>query len=148
MLKPTRFDQSARLLNSSLSSSASIWTDSPFGSLRASPGDSRSSALQIKKDSFDRKDRVGRDEDDDFYRFDLSKTRDIKITVQNREGIFGPDLKFRLLRSNGSQIKSREVQQTQDESISRELKKGTYYIKVESDGQSVPYRLRYKSSEP
>jgi hypothetical protein len=116
--------------------------------LRASPGDSRSSALNIKGDSFDRKDRVGRDEDDDFYRFDLSKTREIKITVENREGIFGPDLKFRLLKSNGSQITSREVQQTEDESVTRELKKGTYYIKVESDGESVPYRLRYKSSSP
>jgi len=144
---PFPLKQSTRQLNDNYSR-LTLPSSQPGGLLRASPGDSRSSALKINSNSFDRKDRVGSKEDDDYYRFDLSKTRDIKITVENREGIFGPDLKFRLLKSNGSQITSREVQQTQDESISRELKKGTYYIKVESDGKSVPYRLRYKSSSP
>ncbi|MCU0523940.1 MAG: PPC domain-containing protein [Elainella sp. Prado103] len=115
--------------------------------LRASPGDSRSRALRIKSSSFSRKDRVGEDEGNDYYRFDLSRRSEVEIEVENREFFLGPSLTFRLQRSNGSTIKSRKVFGNNDETIERTLDRGTYYIRVSSGGESVPYRLEYDRSD-
>ncbi len=115
----------------------------------AGTGDSRSQPFKIDgKTSYSDSDRVGDDEGDKYYRFKLSKTREVKISVENNESIFGPSLDFRLLDKNGNKIKSLNVDGKDEEDIKRELNKGTYYIKVESNGESVPYELHYKSEEP
>lgn len=118
-------------------------------SLRAA-GDSRSDPFRIDSStSYKRSDRVGDDAGgDDYYRFKLSKKRDIEISVENDEFFLGPSLDFRLLNKNGGKIKSREVDGGDTEEIERTLGKGTYFIKVESGGESVPYRLKYKSESP
>lgn len=114
------------------------------GILRASPGDSRSSALRIKSSDFSRKDRVGEDEGDDYYRFQLSRRDEVRISVENREFFLGPSLRFRLQRSNGSTLESERVRGDDEETIRETLNSGTYYIRVSSDGESVPYRLRFR----
>ncbi len=116
--------------------------------LRAT-GDSRSDPFKIDgRSSYKRSDRVGEDEGNDYYRFKLSRKREIEISVENREFFLGPSLDFRLLKNNGGKIKSREVRGNNQEEIERTLSKGTYFIKVESGGESVPYRLRFKSESP
>lgn len=112
--------------------------------LRAT-GDSRSNPFRINSSSYKRSERVGDDEGKDYYRFNLSGRREIEISVENREFFLGPSLDFRLLNNRGSKIKSREVNGGRTEEIERTLGKGTYYIKVESGGESVPYRLKFKS---
>lgn len=117
--------------------------------LRAT-GDSRSDPFRIdNSNSYERSDRVGDDAGgDDFYRFRLSRKRDIEISVENEEFFLGPSLDFRLLNKNGNVIKSREVGGGDTDDIERTLGKGTYFIKVESDGESVPYELKYNSESP
>lgn len=112
--------------------------------MRAEPGDSRSSALRIKSSDFSRKDRVGDDEGDDYYRFDLSRRTEVRISVENREFFLGPSLKFRLQRSSGSTIESETVRGNDEDTIRKKLDSGTYYIRVSSEGESVPYRLRFR----
>lgn len=109
------------------------------------PGSSRSTALKITDDTFKKSDRIGEQEGDDYYRFDLTSKREIDISVLNQESIFGPSLDFRLLDKQGKQIKARQVEGADEEDIERALNKGTYYILVESEGESVPYRLNYKN---
>lgn len=112
----------------------------------AGTGDSRSEPFKIDgKTSYSDKDRVGDDEGDKYYRFKLSQKREVKIEVENNESIFGPSLDFRLLDKNGNKIKSVNVDGNDEDDIKRELNKGTYYIKLESNGNSVPYELHYKS---
>lgn len=112
-------------------------------------GDSRSNPFRIdSSSSYKRSERVGDDEENDYYRFKLSRKREVEISVENREFFLGPSLDFRLLNNSGGTIKSREVDGDDTEEIERTLNKGTYFIKVESDGESVPYRLRFKSSSP
>lgn len=126
---------------------ATGWTAGSRSALRASPGDSRSRALRIKSSEFSRKDRVGEEEGNDYYRFDLSRRSEVEIEVENREFFLGPSLKFSLQRSNGSTIKSQKVFGGRDETINRTLDRGTYYIRVTSGGESVPYRLEYDRSD-
>lgn len=111
-------------------------------------GDSRSNPFKINGNEYSRSDRVGDDEGDDYYRFDLKNKREIKISVQNKEFFLGPALDFRLLDKNGNKIKSKHVYGDDTEDIKRDLNKGTYYIKVESGGNSVPYKLKFKSQSP
>jgi hypothetical protein len=113
-------------------------------------GDSRSDPFRIDNtNSYERSDRVGDDAGgDDYYRFKLSKKRDIEISVENDEFFLGPSLDFRLLNKGGKVIKSREVDGGDTDEIERTLGKGTYFIKVESGGESVPYELKYKSESP
>jgi hypothetical protein len=134
-----------------LTRSSTPFTPQPsrFGSrsslvLRASPGDSRSQALRIKSSDFSRRDRVGEDEGDDYYRFDLNRRVEVRISVENREFFIGPSLKFRLQRSNGSTIESETVRGDDEDTIRKRLDSGTYYIRVSSNGESVPYRLRFR----
>jgi Bacterial pre-peptidase C-terminal domain len=119
-----------------------------FGSssavLRAEPGDSRSSALRINSSDFSRRDRVGEDEGDDYYRFDLGRRTEVRISVENREFFLGPSLRFRLQRSNGSTIEAENVRGNDEDTIRRRLDSGTYFIRVSSGGESVPYRLRFR----
>ncbi len=112
--------------------------------LRAAPGDSRSRALQIKSSDFSRRDRVGEDEGDDYYRFVLNRRDEVRISVENREFFLGPSLKFRLQRSNGSTIESETVRGNDEDTIRKTLSSGTYFIRVSSGGESVPYRLRFR----
>lgn len=100
--------------------------------------------ISSSSSSFSRNDRVGDDEGTDTYRFELTRTSKVKISVENKEFIFGPSLDFKLLDSKGKKIKSREVDGLDSETIDRTLNKGTYSIRVESDGESVPYKLKYK----
>jgi hypothetical protein len=116
--------------------------------LRAT-GDSRSNPFKIdSKNSYRRSERVGDDEGNDFYRFKLSRRREVEISVFNKEFFIGPSLDFRLLNNSGGKIKSRKVRGSIIEEIERTLSKGTYFIKVESGGESVPYRLRFRSESP
>lgn len=116
--------------------------------LRAT-GDSRSDPFRINnRNSFRRSDRVGDDEGDNFYRFQLSRRRKIEISVENREFFLGPSLDFKLLNNSGGTIRSDEVDGDDTEEIERTLNRGTYFIKVESGGESVPYRLRFRSKPP
>lgn len=109
------------------------------------PGSSRSTALKITDNTFKKSDRVGEQQGDDYYRFDLTSKRNIDISVLNQESIFGPSLDFRLLDKKGKQIKARQVEGADEEDIERALNQGTYYILVESEGENVPYRLNYKN---
>ncbi len=112
-------------------------------------GDSRSNPFRIStKSSYKDSDRVGSREGDKYYQFNLSKKREIKISVTNNEFLIGPSLDFRLLDSRGDKIKSRKVFGDTTGEIRRDLSKGTYYIKVESNGRSVPYRLKYSNKAP
>lgn len=115
------------------------------GALRAT-GDSRSDPFRINSSSYRRSERVGDNEGEDFYRFKLSGRREIEISVANGELFVGLD--FGLLSNRGSKIRSREVSGSRTEEIRRTLRRGTYFIKVESDGKSVPYRLEFKSESP
>jgi hypothetical protein len=109
-------------------------------------GDSRSDPFRIdNRNSYRRSDRVGDDEGKDFYRFQLSRRREVEISVRNREFFLGPSLDFKLLNNSGSTIKSRRVRGDNTREIERTLSAGTYFIKVESGGESVPYRLSFKS---
>lgn len=117
--------------------------------LSRATGDSRSDPFKIdNRNSYKRSDRVGDDEGDDYYRFRLSSQREVELSVENREFFLGPSLDFRLLNNSGRTINSREVDGDDTEEIERTLGRGTYFIKVESDGESVPYRLKFKSELP
>ncbi len=116
-------------------------------SFRASPGNNRSTALKIKDRKFSRKDRVGEEEGNDYYRFDLSRRSKVKISVQNGEFLFGPSVTFKLQRSSGSTIESEKVTGLSEDSIRKTLDSGIYYIRVSSGGESVPYRLKYERSD-
>lgn len=122
---------------------ASKLTRSVLGSFDSQFGNPRAT-FKINSSSFSRNDRVGKEEGSDTYRFELTRTSKVKISVENKEFFFGPSLDFKLLDSNGKKIKSREVDGLDSETIERTLNKGTYSIKVTSGGESVPYKLKYK----
>lgn len=130
-------------LSTSLQRSGSLGT-TELSQSRAS----KSSAIRIRRSVFRDFRRVGRRENDPrYYRFSLRRSGRVDISVQNREfgGIFGfstPTVKVRLERSNGRTLSRRTVEGGEVEFITRRLDRNTtYYIRVSSSGQSVPYRL-------
>lgn len=109
---------------------------------------SRSNAIRIRKSGFRDSRRVGRREDDPrYYRFSLRRSGRIDISIQNREAggfwaFFTPLLRVRLERSDGRVLSRRIVEGGEFERITRRLERGkTYYIRITSVGESVPYRL-------
>ncbi|WNZ25056.1 hypothetical protein HJG54_20840 [Leptolyngbya sp. NK1-12] len=112
------------------------------------PRASKSNAIRIRRSGFQDFRRVGRRENDPrYYRFTLKRSGRIDISVQNREfgGFLGfptPTLKVRLERSNGKVLNRRTVRGGEFGFISRRLDRNTtYYIRISSSGESVPYRL-------
>lgn len=140
---------SSMLKNASFSNS---FLHSGDGTTELSQRASRSSAIRIRRSGFRDFRRVGRRENDPrYYRFSLRRSGRVDISVQNREfgGIFGfstPTVKVRLERSNGRTLSRRTVEGGEFEFISRRLSRNTtYYIRVSSSGQSVPYRLALRT---
>jgi len=152
----------SELSSSSISSpkhSSSGFDDVPFstsslrgssidatGSIRSSA--SKSNAIRIRKSGFRDSRRVGRRENDPrYYRFSLRRSGRVDISIQNREAggfwaFFSPLLRVRLERSNGRVVSRRIVEGGEFERITRRLERGvTYYIRISSLGESVPYRL-------
>lgn len=130
-------------------------TQSPFSndpgnrifSVRASgnPGNSRSDALTIKNYPYNNEARIGSDENgSDFYKIKQDKDKKIKfkIYVENDEGVLGPSLTFSLQNKNGKTLDSDKVSGRDDDEIVRKLGKGTFYIKVSTEGESVPYDIK------
>lgn len=113
---------------------------------------SKSQAIRIRRSVFRDVRRVGRRENDPrYYRFSLRRSGRVDISVQNLEagGIFGfstPTAKVQLERSNGKTLSRRTVEGGEFEYINRRLDRNTtYYIRVSSSGQSVPYRLALRT---
>jgi hypothetical protein len=112
------------------------------------PSASRSSAIRIRRSGFRDSRRVGRQENDPrYYRFSLRRAGRVEISIQNREAggfwsFFTPILRVRLERSNGNVLSRRIVEGGEFERITRRLERNkTYYIRISSSGDSVPYRL-------
>lgn len=112
------------------------------------PSASKSNAIRIRRSGFKDSRRVGRREDDPrYYRFKVKQSGRIEISVRNREtggfwSFFTPVLRVRLERSDGRVLSRRIVEGGEFEHITRRLERGkTYYIRISSLGDSVPYRL-------
>lgn len=115
-----------------------------FSNTLRATGGSRSNPFRIRSSFYSRSSRVGDRPGDKFFRFDLSGTREVRISVRNGEFFRDPSLEFRLQNNQGRTIRSREVEGGTRRTIERDLRRGTYYIKVESDGESVPFRLEFR----
>ncbi|WP_143467482.1 hypothetical protein [Leptolyngbya ohadii] len=96
------------------------------------------------KSSYKRTDRIGDDEGRDFYEFKLNERSRIRIGVTNREFLFGPSLEIRLEKKGSSEKIRRTALGGATAVFDRRLSKGTYTLRVSSDGESVPYRLTYR----
>jgi hypothetical protein len=112
------------------------------------PRASKNKAIRIRKSVFRDSRRVGKRENDPrYYRFSLRRSGRVEISVQNLEvaGLLGfsvPTVKVRLERNNGKVLNRRTVEGGEFELISRKLDRDiTYYIRISSSGNSVPYRL-------
>lgn len=116
----------------------------PFSNTLRSTGNSRSNPFRIRSSSYSRSSRVGDRPGDKFFRFELSGTREVRISVRNREFFRDPSLEFRLQNNQGRTLRSREVDGGTRRTIERDLGRGTYFIRVESDGESVPFRLEFR----
>lgn len=118
-----------------------------FGRALDNPGNSQNKALTIKNYPYDNEARIGDDENgSDYYKIKQDKDKQIKFTieVENDEGIFGPSLTFALQNKNGKTLASDKVSGTDSDEIEKKLGKGTYYIKVSTDGESVPYDIEVR----
>lgn len=144
-LSQTKRSLGKETLKDSQLSTSSFRSSSTAGLIRANA--SRSEATRITRSGFRDTNRVGRREDDPvYYRFTLRRSGRIDISIQNREAggffsFFTPSLQIRLERSNGRNIRSLTVEGGEFEHLARNLDRGTYYIRVTSGGESVPFRL-------
>ena len=86
-------------------------------------------------------DFVGMSDTNDYYRFTLSSTKRVNLSLVLPGGLNG-DADLELLRSDGSIIQSSAKSGTASEQISQVLNSGTYYVRV------YPYKTepQYNSS--
>ncbi|MBI4783167.1 MAG: T9SS type A sorting domain-containing protein [Oscillatoriophycideae cyanobacterium NC_groundwater_1537_Pr4_S-0.65um_50_18] len=111
----------------------------------------RSQAIRITRSRFQDSGRVGTREDDPiFYRFTLNTRTQVRVSAKNKEagGIFSalvPELQIVLERSNGRRIRKQSAEGGEVESITARLDRGTYFVRITSGGQSVPYDFGFRS---
>lgn len=120
-----------------------------FGRALDNPGNSRDKALTIKNYPYKNEARIGDDENgSDYYKIKQDKDKQIKFTieVENDEGVIGPSLTFALQNKNGKTLASDQVSGTDSDEIVKKLGKGTYYIKVSTGGESVPYDIEVRKN--
>ncbi|WP_416667644.1 hypothetical protein [Egbenema bharatensis] len=96
------------------------------------------------RSSFNRSDRVGDQEGRDYYQFKLRRSSRVRIKVTNREFVFGPSIEIRLEKRGSSDRIRRIALPLGTAVIDRRFSRGTYQLRVDSDGESVPYRLTYR----
>ncbi|WP_303862102.1 S8 family serine peptidase [Cylindrospermopsis raciborskii] len=82
-------------------------------------------------------DFVGSSDTNDYYRFDLSQTSNFNLSLTG----LSADADTQLLNSSGTVIQSSQNGGTASESISRNLKSGTYYVRVYSYSGNTNYTL-------
>ena len=75
---------------------------------------------------------------DDVYKFVLTGTRNVTFKTT---GVAGEDLSLALLRSDGSQIVAANVSNSPNETLTRTLTGGTYFIRVRGLNGSTNYTL-------
>lgn len=76
-----------------------------------------------------------------------TRTKKIKFVIQvkNKEDtFFNPSLDFELQNSRGKVIEQDGVAPTDTDKIVRKLGKGTFYVRVTTNGNSVPYEIQVK----
>ncbi|HEY9631221.1 MAG TPA: hypothetical protein V6C84_28350 [Coleofasciculaceae cyanobacterium] len=148
-MNSSSFQTSARP-SEALSSSAFSLKSAGVAPL-ATPRATRSQAIRITRSGFQDSGRVGTREDDPiFYRFTLNTRTRVRVSAKNKEagGLFSalvPELRLILERSNGSRIRKQSAEGGEVESITATLARGTYFVRVTSGGQSVPYDFGFKS---
>jgi hypothetical protein len=110
----------------------------------------RGQAIRITRSSFQDAGRVGTREDDPiFYRFTLNTRTPVRLSTRNQEagGIFSafvPELRVELQQSSGRRIRSQTIEGGEIETITATLARGTYFVRITSGGQSVPYLLGFR----
>jgi hypothetical protein len=82
-------------------------------------------------------DFVGSTDTNDYYRFTLTDTRNLALTLSG----LSADADVQLLNSSGAVLQSSALGGTSSESISRQLTAGTYYIRVFPYSGSTNYTL-------
>jgi hypothetical protein len=146
---PISFTNRSNSMFDDTSPSSSLLHSSSIGTTELiRPSASKSSAIRIRRSGFRDSRRVGRRENDPrYYRFSLRRSGRVDISIQNREAggfwtFFTPLLRVRLEHSDGRVVSRRIVEGGEFERITRRLERGkTYYIRITSLGESVPYRL-------
>ena len=103
-----------------LSATATDLTDGAGNTL----GDARNLGTLTGRRSFN--DAVGSSDTNDYYRFDLTQTRNFSLALDD----LSADADVQLLDSNGQVLQSSALSGTRSEQISRALSAGTYYVRV------------------
>ncbi|MCJ8283173.1 MAG: S8 family serine peptidase [Rivularia sp. ALOHA_DT_140] len=105
----------------------------PFDSAGNNFADARTVAVdsQIKSIS----DWVGKEDSEDYYRFEVSKTSDFKFELNG----LSDDADLRLLSGQGNILASSANIGTTSELITQTLESGTYYLKVNSYNNSETF---------
>lgn len=98
--------------------------------------DSLTNTSQVVSDSINSNDL------DDYYRFNLSSTSDLKLNLNG----LNANADLQLLDRNGKQIQTVKKTGTQAESINRKLNAGDYYVRVYGDSNSTDYTLNLSST--
>jgi Calpain family cysteine protease/Bacterial pre-peptidase C-terminal domain len=98
--------------------------------------DSLTNTSQVVSDSINSNDL------NDYYRFNLSSTSDLKLNLNG----LNSNADLQLLDRNGKQIQTAKKTGTQAESINRKLNAGDYYVRVYADSNSTDYTLNLSST--
>lgn len=94
------------------------------------------------KVSYQRKDSVGSNNASDFFKVTLSKSSRFKASLNDLTG----DANLWLLKSNGKTLSKSTRSGNRSEVVQGNLKAGTYYIQVATNGNSAGYSLNLKGS--
>lgn len=87
-------------------------------------------------------DWVGQTDNNDYYRFNLSKSSNFQLQVQD----LSADADVQLLDDKGSVIQVSQNYNTSDEIITRSLDAGTYYIRVYPYSGETSYKLNVSAA--
>lgn len=98
------------------------------------------------KSSYSKRNRVGNDEGKDFFNFKLNGRSRVRIGVTNQEFLFGPRLEIQLEKKGSSERLRRTAIGGGTAAFDRRLSRGTYTLRVSSNGESVSYRLTYRKN--
>jgi Ca2+-binding RTX toxin-like protein len=89
-------------------------------------------------------DFVGPNDTNDYYRFSLDSTTNVSLVLDG----LSANADVKLVKANGQEITNSTLGNTQTETISQTLEKGTYYVQVfQSSNASTNYNLTLKAGE-